>query len=148
MQCWGRAWDGKAVLIDQIRGKWEAPELLVHGRAFWNKHNTAPREHGHLRAMKVEDKVSGTGLIQTLRREGIPMIEIPRDKDKYLRALDTAPSIQSGLVQLPQNAPWLSGFIGECGAFPNGAHDDQIDPMMDAVKDIVGGQVRDYSKML
>jgi len=148
MQCWGKSWDGQAILVDQIRGKWEAPELLVQARAFWKKHKAAPREHGHLRAMKIEDKVSGTGLIQTLQREGVPVVPIQRNIDKYQRALDAAPSIQAGLVSLPQDAPWLSGFLGEHGAFPNGAHDDQIDPMMDAVLDIVGGGVRDYSKML
>lgn len=147
-QCWGKSWNGMAILVDQIRGKWEAPELLVQARAFWKKHKAAPREHGHLRAMEVEDKVSGTGLIQTLRREGIPMVEIPRGTDKYQRALDAAPSIQAGLVSLPQDAPWLSGFLGEHSAFPKGANDDQIDPMMDAVLDIVGGGVQDYGSLL
>jgi phage terminase large subunit-like protein len=41
-QCWGRSTVGEAVLIDQVRGKWEAPELLVQARAFWHKHKAAP----------------------------------------------------------------------------------------------------------
>jgi len=147
-QCWGRSWEGQAILVDQVRGKWEAPELLVQARAFWAKHRAAPREHGHLRAMKIEDKVSGTGLIQQLQREGIPVQGIPRNTDKYQRALDVAPSVQAGLVSLPQEAPWLSGFLAECSSFPNGAHDDQIDPMMDAVRDIVGSGTRDYAALL
>jgi hypothetical protein len=24
-------------------------------------------------------------------------------------------------------APWVEAFIGECAAFPSGAHDDQVD---------------------
>lgn len=147
-QCWGRSWNGEAVLLDQDRGKWEAPELLVKARAFWNKHKQAPRELGSLRAFKVEDKVSGTSLIQSLRREGIPMVEIPRDKDKYTRALDAAPFIQSGNTRLPQDASWLSGYLAEFSAFPNGKHDDQIDPTMDAIMDIQASGVVDYSKLL
>lgn len=147
-QCWGRSHTGQAVLVDQIRGKWEAPELLVQGRAFWNKHKAAPRELGALRAMKIEDKVSGTTLIQTLRREGIPIIGIPRSIDKVTRAMDVAPLIESGNVVLPMNAPWLSDYTAEFSAFPNGANDDQIDPTVDAIGDILDGEVYDYGDLI
>lgn len=134
LQCWGRSKAGQAVLLDQIRGKWEAPELLVQARAFWAKHKAGAAP---LRAFKVEDKVSGTGLIQTLKREGLPMLAIQRDRDKITRAYDAAPMIESGNVVLPQSAPWLSEFLAEASAFPNGAHDDQLDPMFDAVSDML-----------
>lgn len=133
-QCWGRTVTGQAVLIDQIRGKWEAPELLVQARAFWLKHKAVPG--APLRAMKVEDKVSGTGLIQTLRREGVAILPVQRSKDKVSRAYDTAAFIESGNVLLPEWADWLSSFLGEAEAFPSGAHDDQLDPMFDAVADV------------
>lgn len=133
-QCWGRSRDGQAVMLDQIRGKWEAPELLTQARAFWAKHKTGPAP---LRAFKVEDKVSGTGLIQTLKREGLPMIAIQRDRDKITRAHDAAPMIESGNVILPRDASWLSDFLAEAAVFPNGQHDDQLDPMFDAVSDML-----------
>lgn len=133
MQCWGRTTAGAAILLDQIRGKWEAPDLLVQARNFWYKHLPGPAP---LRAMKVEDKVSGTGLIQTLRREGIPIIPVQRGRDKVSRAHDAAPFIESGNVFLPEWTDWLEGFISESNAFPSGAHDDQMDPMFDAVADI------------
>ena len=135
-QCWGYTKSGQAVLLDQIRGKWEAPELVVQARAFWKKH-AAQQNTGKLRAFKVEDKISGTGLIQTLRREGIPMIEIKRSTDKVTRAMDAAPYIESGNVLLPSKASWLSDFLAESEAFPNGAHDDQIDPMCDAIAEFI-----------
>ncbi|MDZ7904613.1 MAG: phage terminase large subunit [Cypionkella sp.] len=138
LQCWGRTVTGQAVKLDQIRGKWEAPELLVQARAFWAKHNAI--DNGHLRSMKIEDKVSGTGLIQTLKREGVPVLPIDRNRDKITRAYDAAPLIESGNVILLQNDPHLSEFLSEASAFPNGAHDDQLDPMMDAVTDILQGQ--------
>ena len=45
------------------------------------------------------------------------------------RAAAVSPMIEAGNVYLPhpQMAPWVNGFIEECGAFPNGAHDDQVD---------------------
>ena len=127
LQCWGRSTVGHAVLIDQLRGKWEAPELITHARAFWGK-------HAGCRAMYVEDKVSGTGLIQTLRREGVPVLAVQRNKDKLSRGHDAAPFIESGNVLLPRDAFWLSDFLAESESFPTGVHDDQLDPMFDAIK--------------
>lgn len=134
LQCWGRSTVGQAVLLDQIRGKWEAPELIIQARAFWNKHkdNNLPK----LRSMNVEDKVSGTGLIQTLRREGIPIKAVERNKDKISRGHDAAPFIESGNVLLPEDASWLSDFLSESSTFPGGAHDDQLDPMFDAINEV------------
>lgn len=137
-QCWGRTRHGQAIKLDQIRGKWEAPELLTQARAFWNKHKAM--DNGPLRAMKIEDKVSGTGLIQTLKREGVPILPIQRDRDKVTRAYDAAPMIESGNVLLLKNDLSLSDFLAEASAFPNGANDDQIDPMMDAIADIMTPQ--------
>lgn len=137
LQCWGRSEDGQAVLLDQLRGKWEAPDLLTQARAFWNKHK-AMTGRGTLRKMEVEDKVSGTGLIQTLKREGIPVIALQRNIDKVTRAMDAAPMIESGNVLIPRDAPWLSSYLAEFTQFPNAAHDDQVDPTIDAICDILG----------
>tara|TARA_R110002153_G_scaffold50989_2_gene143426 strand:- start:10487 stop:11866 length:1380 start_codon:yes stop_codon:yes gene_type:complete len=138
LQCWGKSQDGQAVLLDMVRGKWEAPELLEISRAFWRKHATTTGM-GTLRAFKVEDKVSGTGLIQTLRREGIPITPIQRNTDKITRAYDAAPIIESGNVVLLRDLAYLSDMLAEASAFPRGAHDDTLDPMMDAVMDICHG---------
>lgn len=135
-QCWGYPGDGTAYLMDQVRGKWEAPELLSTARAFWNKHKAMPAM-GTLRAFKIEDKVSGTGLIQTLKRERIPVQGIKRDRDKVTRAIDVGPTAEAGCVYLPQNAPWLSGLLSELESFPAGANDDQADPLMDAVAELM-----------
>jgi len=145
-QCWGESLEGQAVLIDQIRGKWEAPELLIQARAFWNKHKSD--NNGTLRAFKVEDKASGTGLIQTLKREGVPIVGIQRSIDKITRAMDASPLMQSGNVLIPENAPWLADYLSEFAAFPNGAHDDQVDPTMDAIQDILTRRTIDYRNLL
>jgi predicted phage terminase large subunit-like protein len=146
-QCWGYADDGRIYLIDQVRGKWEAPELERTAVDFWNKHKTAG-----LREMMIEDKASGTGLIQTIKRKGgIPVRGIERSTDKLTRVMDGVGYVESGYVYLPDNQAWVSEFIAECEAFtPDDSHphDDQIDPMMDARKDMLGsnrGMVIDTS---
>lgn len=143
-QCWGESWDGQAIMLDQIRGKWEAPELLAQAKAFWAKHKADG--NGTLRSFNVEDKASGTGLIQSM--VGIPVIGIPRSVDKITRAMDAIPLIQSGNVLLPEDAPWLSDYLSEFAAFPKGAHDDQIDPTMDAIGEILSPVKRDWRAML
>jgi predicted phage terminase large subunit-like protein len=124
-QHWGIDQGGKIYLLGQIRGKWEAPELLVQARAFFQKTGA--------RAVHIEDKVSGTGLIQQLRREAVPIVAVSRTADKYERANDITPYCQAGIVNLPKNAPWLSGILAELEDFPEGVNDDQVDCFVDAV---------------
>lgn len=143
LQCWGKTVNGQACLIDQLRGKWKAPELLVNTRAFWLKHLAQPHL-GPLRSLKIEDKSSGTSLIQTLQSVSvlnpiaIPVIAVQRSRDKVSRAHDVLPQIEAGNVFLPQQASFLSDLIGEASAFPNGEHDDQLDPLIDAIVDMLG----------
>jgi predicted phage terminase large subunit-like protein len=134
-ECWGKGKDGKAYLIDILRGKWESPQLKAQALSFWARHKA--KTNGSLRKMKIEDKASGTGLVQQLKQEGVPVEGIPRDKDKTTRGYDAAPMIEAGNVYLPESHPELSVFLAEANKFPNAKHDDTIDPMMDAIYDIL-----------
>ena len=131
-QIWGICHQGNMYLIDQLRGKWEAHDLERQAKAFWAKHRGY-----NPRSFVIEDKASGTGLIQNLRaRHSIPVEAQQVDKDKYTRAMDVQPHIQSGFVYLPENADFLSDFINEFSAFSplmTHAHDDQIDAAMHAI---------------
>lgn len=141
-EVWAKCQKGEAYLIDMIRGKWEAPELLVQVRAFWAKHS-------YCNALKIEDKSSGTGLIQNLERETIiPVVGIPRSTDKVERANGVLAYVESGRTYLPKNADFLSDFLSEVMAFPNGKHDDQVDPMLDALDDFFNGEDFDYSNVM
>ena len=95
-----------------------------------------------MRGFKVEDKVSGTGLIQQLRRQGVPISGIPRgtDKNKFTRGLDAAPWIATGMVHLPADANWKTALLAELQMFDGlgTGHDDQVDPLMDAVAEMLG----------
>jgi predicted phage terminase large subunit-like protein len=147
LQCWGKGKDGRIYMVDMIRGKWEAPELERKTIAFWNKHHAMTNQNtGQLRSLKVEDKASGTGLIQKIRTiidPLIPVEAVQRNIDKLQRWNDVAGYQESGYVFLPENAIWLSDFLTECESFSSDdshLHDDQIDPMMDAIVDMVSVQ--------
>lgn len=133
--CWGVS-GNKILLLDVVRGKWESPELRQVARDFYAKHRhrTAPR--GRLRVVAIEDKASGTDLIQTLDAE-MPIEAIQRNVDKVTRAMDTVPYVTAGRVLLPKEAAWLSDFKDEVRKFtPKFTHkyDDQVDMFMDGVE--------------
>lgn len=142
-QCWGKGVDGKAYLLDQLRMRLDAVDLETQAVKFWAKHKAMDSvEHGTLRSMPIEDKVSGTGLIQALsRRHAIPVEAIQRAKDKVMRAHDVVAAFASGLALHPDERthPWVKGWRAEMLAFPQGAYDDQCDPTFDAVAEMCTG---------
>lgn len=146
-ECWGYGEDRKIHLLDLLRGKWEAPDLKRKAVDFWNKHQAVTGQ-GALRELVVEDKSSGTGLIQEIKRtERIPVRGMPRDKDKYTRVMDAVPFIEAGFVVLPVGPPFVSDFTAECEAFTpddSHAHDDQIDPMCDAIADMLAAKPKSF----
>jgi len=58
-----------------------------------------------------------------------------RKAGRVARAAAVSPLIEAGNIYLPHPswAPWVNDFIEECAAFPNGAHDDQVDAMTQAL---------------
>lgn len=136
---WGLGVDGYMYLIDMIRGKWESDELKKRAVAFWKK--SKQLGNGPLRYMAIEDKSSGTGLIQSIKKDAIcPVRAIQRDKDKYTRLMDTQGYIESGYIKLPEDGSFINDFLVEMEAInPEfNTHDDQLDPMMDAITEMKG----------
>lgn len=140
---WGYGADGKIYLLDLIRGKWEAPELQRRAIAFWSKaRGRLVEPFGQCRSLMVEDKSSGTGLVQTLSKHpyNIPIKPIEREKDKLYRLKGVLAEIELGLVAVPEEASYTQEFIAECEAFTeDDSHDfdDQVDPMIDAIVDML-----------
>lgn len=143
ISAWGS--DGTDVfLLDVDRGKWEAPDLLDHATAFIRKHRPRRPTTVRVRGVMVEDKASGTGLIQSLRRDtslrDMPVIAVQRSRDKVSRVNDILPFIRAGRLLVPEHAPWLAAYLGELAAFsPAGTHqhDDQVDVTVDALNELL-----------
>ncbi|WP_279025559.1 phage terminase large subunit [Gibbsiella quercinecans] len=133
---WGKLKD-RVYFIDGIRGKWEAPDLATHFEAFtkaaWRKNKAI----GVLRKIYVEDKASGTGLIQDVgKRTPVKITALQRNKDKVTRAMDAQPVIKAGRVVLPESHDMLAEFIAEHSSFTyddTHKHDDICDNTFDAV---------------
>ena len=134
---WGKTMDNKMRLLDLVRGKWEAPDLKKQAVELWNRWQISNEKFAS--ALYVEDKASGTGLIQELAVSGIPIIPVVSDKDKLTRVESVLTYIEAGLVELPENRSYsfVKDFVSECEAFTRDdthAHDDQIDTMVYAIQ--------------
>jgi predicted phage terminase large subunit-like protein len=76
----------------------------------------------------IEDKASGTQLVQELIAEGLHAVTRYRPQsDKIMRLHAQTAMIENGFVHVPEKAPWLAQYLHELTAFPNGKHDDQVD---------------------
>ena len=143
LQCWGYSTSRGAVLIDQMRGKWEAPELEQQFIAFWNKHKagTAATNFVGAACCKVEDKSSGSSLIQSLKRKThIPIEAVQKNTDKVFELVGVIPQIAGGNVVIPIDAPFTNDFLHEHSAFTphmTHAHDDIVDTAVMAIKDLL-----------
>ena len=76
----------------------------------------------------IEDKASGTQLIQELNTEGCYAVTryVPT-LDKIMRLHAQTALIENGFVYIPETAPWLAEYLHEMTVFPKGKHDDQAD---------------------
>jgi len=85
----------------------------------------------------IEDRASGTQLIQELKREGVCFIEPylpPPQCDKVVRLHAQTAAFESGRVLLPRWAPWLTEYIRELTSFPGSKYDDQVDSTTQALE--------------
>ncbi len=144
LQCLGLSRDGLRIyLIDQLRGKWDSVNLKKNFIAFASKHNKPSKTYGRLARAYVEDKASGTGLIQDVgKTTNIPIKGIARkpSEGKVFRAVVSLPYFNNKQVWIPAVAPWLADYIKEFAKFSpemTHAHDDQVDPTVDAVTELL-----------
>ena len=127
---WGLA-DGDLYLLDVIRDKFEVPDL----RKKITETHLRYRAHATL----IEETDIGRALVQDMRRKGPVKPILHRVRfDKKARLLAQAPKFEAGQVLLPRQAPWLDDYTRELLAFPNGAHDDQVDSTSQALNWLSG----------
>ena len=127
MQVWGTL-GARRYLVDQVRARMAFTEQVAALRllAFrWPK----------CQAKYVEDAANGAALISLLRDKVQGLIAVRPVGSKQARLEAVAPQIEAGNVHLPDPsiAPWIGDLIEEVAAFPNGAHDDMVDSLSQAL---------------
>lgn len=126
-QVWGSL-GARKFLLDQRRDRMSFTETLDAMRQLTD---AWPRAYAKL----VEDKANGSAVIDSLKLELVGLIPVEPEGGKEARAFAVSPLIEAGNVFLPHPAiaPWVFDFIEEHAVFPNGANDDQVDGMSQAL---------------
>lgn len=111
----------KFYLMDMYRKRSEFHTLMKDIPTFNFKHQAE--------AVLIENKGTGTSLIQVLRSSGQNIIPIAPQKQgsKEFRFELAIPALEARRVLLPRAADWRADFLEEILTFPNGHHDDIVD---------------------
>ncbi len=118
---WALTPSGKLCLYNVLRERVAMPLQYAFVR---NARSRCPYQ---LLFQAVEDKVSGTGIIQEGVLRGTPFKALKADGDKRRRAADIATRYANHMVFHLAGAPWLADAENELCTFDRGAHDDVVD---------------------
>ncbi len=135
---WGFAHD-RIYRLSFKRARMKADQLRRDFESFVRaSHALNGIRYGSLRAVLVEDKSSGTGLIQEVEgRLPVPATPVPRHRDKLTRAMDVQAHHMARKVVLPADDRDNFEFVSEVASFTyDDTHrfDDQTDVMIDALE--------------
>jgi predicted phage terminase large subunit-like protein len=121
----------KVPLVDLVRSRFEYPELVAATLALWRKWKV---EWAHT-DLVIEDKGSGSSLIQSLKNERIYADQHhgKLEGDKIMRLTAQAAQFHAGVVHFREDAPWLDELMAELLGFPGVRHDDQVDSISQAL---------------
>ncbi|MDP9052012.1 MAG: phage terminase large subunit [Acidobacteriota bacterium] len=125
---WG-IYNGNFYLMDVFRKRLVFPDLKRAVLKLFRNYD--------VQKLLIEDKGSGSSLIQELQPEYIWCLEgyTPNQTyDKQMRLDAQSIKFESGRVFLPVQAPWLVEYVNELTGFPGSKYDDQVDSTSQALE--------------
>lgn len=126
-QVWGRR-GPDIFLLDQVRRRMDFPDTVKAVRALMDR-------WPHARRVVIEEKANGAAVISELRRTIAGVVPFDPKSGKEDRAASVSAFVESGNVYLPHPSTvgWAGPLLDELTMFPNGAHDDQVDALTQAL---------------
>jgi predicted phage terminase large subunit-like protein len=133
---------GGFAIFDAWRGKVTFPYLVEKVYERWEQ---SAKSYGRYPdRLVVENKSSGTQIAQqidannltgiwtfpdgqTRRVPPIPLLRIPAQQSKTLRAQGISGYHEAKLIALPRGGEWVKDFVDEHALFDKGPHDDWVD---------------------
>lgn len=129
IQVWGKS-GHDIYLIDAVKKHLSFPDTIVEVRRL-------RAMYPECKTTLIEDRANGSAIIKMLRYEMSGVIPVQPIGSKMARVQAVLGTIESGNVYLPKNKRFTGDFIEECSAFPNAAHDDQVDCMSQALNRLI-----------
>lgn len=129
-QVWGKK-DANAYLLYQIRKRMSFTETLKSVKWLAEKFPEGRRK-------LVEDKANGPAVIDSLKSTVSGLVPVEPDGSKVARAHACTAEWEAGNVWLPHKdiAPWIVETVEEITTFPFAGHDDTVDAMTQALRDL------------
>lgn len=126
-QVWGTK-DSDYYLLDEFRKKVGFSDTCLAIKAMSAKW---PRAHLKL----IEDKANGPAVVDVLKKKLTGLKLVQPEGGKIVRAEAVEHLWAAGNVVLPSDniAPWIEEWVLEIIKFPNGAYDDRVDAMSQAL---------------
>ena len=126
VEVWGKR-DANIYLLDLVRERMDFVETVKAIELMAEKYD--------YKAIYIEDKANGSAVIQYLKHKNTMHSIIPVNPEggKIARVNAVSGLIEGGNVFLPKDKDYVDVFIEECAAFPNGANDDMVDAMSQAL---------------
>ena len=84
----------------------------------------------------VEESGTAIGLLDELKHEVCGITGVKPLRDKASRLAIVSAQFEARQVIFPANAPWLGDLEAELLAFPGGLHDDQVDSVSQALRNL------------
>jgi predicted phage terminase large subunit-like protein len=136
-----------AMLIDAWDEHLSYPDLRARAVKDWTtEYGGMTKDSPYSRARRpdrilVEAKASGQSLLQDLRLAKVPAVGYnPGQADKVSRAHQAAPTLELGLLWVPESGKnpghpvsWAAAFLKQLGKFPVAEHDDYVDTFTQAI---------------
>lgn len=138
-----------AILLDAWDEHLSYPELRAKVIQDWTSeyggdkqpHRGPPVRPRRPDRVLVEAKASGQSLLQDLRLARVPAVGYnPGLADKISRAHQAAPTLELGLLWLPESVKnpgqpvsWAQGFLRQLSKFPAAEHDEYVDCFTQAI---------------
>lgn len=116
---WAVTPESDLLLVDLVRERLETPDVITTAAGLVHRHRPA--------YLAVEANGMQLGIVQTMRRQGMPVRGIKSHPDKLSWAQTAIVRTEAGQVFFPQRSHWLHEYEQELLSFPNGPHDDQVD---------------------
>jgi predicted phage terminase large subunit-like protein len=127
---WALTPNRQLLLLDRERQRFEALDVGGLVERAYRRQEPKPSFIG------IEEFGYGLGVVQELNRKGLPIHRLRPDRDKVARALVAVARYEEHRVFHPRGASWLAEWEEELLAFPNGTHDDQVDTLAYAAREL------------
>ncbi len=141
--------DGKFFVIDRVKGQWSFTETCRRVKMLAQKHPRAG-------TILIEEAANGPAIIDALKPDLSGVLGVRPDGGKIARAHSVQPLVKAGDVFLPNPLPhgrlipertWVDDFLYQLTSFPQGAHDDDVDALMQLLQRLRRRAARTYSQL-